>query len=77
MSMRNILGLLAAGTIPFVAACGGGASEAPAPTAAPAAAAPAASGTGTASVSGKIAFEGKSADELNNNDLIRKFYLGL
>jgi branched-chain amino acid transport system ATP-binding protein len=28
-------------------------------------------------VNGKIAFEGKSADELNNNDLIRKFYLGL
>jgi branched-chain amino acid transport system ATP-binding protein len=28
-------------------------------------------------VHGKIAFEGKSADELNNNDLIRKFYLGL
>jgi branched-chain amino acid transport system ATP-binding protein len=28
-------------------------------------------------VRGKIAFEGKSADELNNNDLIRKFYLGL
>ena len=27
-------------------------------------------------VHGKIAFEGKSADELNNNDLIRKFYLG-
>jgi hypothetical protein len=25
-------------------------------------------------VHGKIAFEGKSADELNNNDLIRKFY---
>jgi len=23
------------------------------------------------------AFEGKSAEELNNNDLIRKFYLGL
>ena len=28
-------------------------------------------------VHGKIAFEGDSADELNNNDLIRKFYLGL
>src|SRR5271168_3090367 len=28
-------------------------------------------------VHGKIAFEGKSAAELNNNDLIRKFYLGL
>jgi branched-chain amino acid transport system ATP-binding protein len=28
-------------------------------------------------VHGKIAFEGKSADELNNNDLIRKLYLGL
>jgi branched-chain amino acid transport system ATP-binding protein len=28
-------------------------------------------------VHGSIAFEGKSADELNNNDLIRKFYLGL
>lgn len=28
-------------------------------------------------VHGHIAFEGKSADELNNNDLIRKFYLGL
>ena len=28
-------------------------------------------------VHGKIAFEGASADELNNNDLIRKFYLGL
>jgi len=28
-------------------------------------------------VHGKIAFEGKSADELNNNDLIRKFYLGM
>jgi branched-chain amino acid transport system ATP-binding protein len=28
-------------------------------------------------VHGKIAFEGKSAEELNNNDLIRKFYLGL
>jgi branched-chain amino acid transport system ATP-binding protein len=28
-------------------------------------------------VHGEIAFEGKSADELNNNDLIRKFYLGL
>ncbi|MFL5089852.1 MAG: ABC transporter ATP-binding protein [Xanthobacteraceae bacterium] len=28
-------------------------------------------------VHGKIAFEGRSADELNNNELIRKFYLGL
>jgi branched-chain amino acid transport system ATP-binding protein len=28
-------------------------------------------------VHGKIAFEGQSADELNNNDLIREFYLGL
>ena len=28
-------------------------------------------------VHGQIAFEGKSAHELNNNDLIRKFYLGL
>ena len=28
-------------------------------------------------VHGKIAFEGGSADELNNNDLIRMFYLGL
>jgi branched-chain amino acid transport system ATP-binding protein len=28
-------------------------------------------------VHGGIAFEGKSTDELNNNDLIRKFYLGL
>jgi branched-chain amino acid transport system ATP-binding protein len=28
-------------------------------------------------VHGKIIFEGRSADELNNNDLIRKFYLGL
>jgi branched-chain amino acid transport system ATP-binding protein len=27
-------------------------------------------------VHGKIVFEGKSADELNNNDLIRKLYLG-
>jgi branched-chain amino acid transport system ATP-binding protein len=27
-------------------------------------------------VHGKIAFEGRSAEELNNNDLIRKFYLG-
>jgi hypothetical protein len=25
----------------------------------------------------KIAFEGRSAAELNNNDLIRKFYLGM
>ena len=62
MSMRNILGLLAAGVIPFVTACGGGTSEAPAPTAAPAAAKPAgsASGTGTASVAGKIVFEGEA-----------------
>jgi branched-chain amino acid transport system ATP-binding protein len=28
-------------------------------------------------VHGKIAFDGRSAAELNNNDLIRKFYLGL
>jgi branched-chain amino acid transport system ATP-binding protein len=28
-------------------------------------------------VHGKIAFEGRSAEELNNNNLIRKFYLGL
>jgi branched-chain amino acid transport system ATP-binding protein len=28
-------------------------------------------------VHGRIAFEGRSADELNNNDLIRKFYLGM
>jgi branched-chain amino acid transport system ATP-binding protein len=28
-------------------------------------------------VHGKIAFSGNSAEELNNNDLIRKFYLGL
>jgi branched-chain amino acid transport system ATP-binding protein len=28
-------------------------------------------------VHGKIAFEGRSADELENNDLIRKLYLGL
>jgi branched-chain amino acid transport system ATP-binding protein len=28
-------------------------------------------------VHGSIAFEGRSAEELNNNDLIRKFYLGL
>jgi branched-chain amino acid transport system ATP-binding protein len=28
-------------------------------------------------VHGRIAFEGKSAEELNNNDLVRKFYLGL
>src|ERR1700730_13237719 len=28
-------------------------------------------------VHGRIAFEGRSADELNNNDLIKKFYLGL
>src|SRR5689334_502216 len=28
-------------------------------------------------VHGKIAFEGRSADELNNNDLVRKLYMGL
>jgi branched-chain amino acid transport system ATP-binding protein len=28
-------------------------------------------------VHGKIEFEGRSADELNNNELIKKFYLGL
>jgi branched-chain amino acid transport system ATP-binding protein len=28
-------------------------------------------------VHGRIAFEGKSAEALNDNDLIRKFYLGL
>jgi len=28
-------------------------------------------------VHGKIAFAGTSAEELNNNELIRKFYLGL
>ncbi len=28
-------------------------------------------------VHGKIAFEGESADALNNNDLIKRFYLGL
>jgi branched-chain amino acid transport system ATP-binding protein len=28
-------------------------------------------------VHGKIAFEGRSADALNNNELVRKFYLGL
>jgi branched-chain amino acid transport system ATP-binding protein len=28
-------------------------------------------------VHGKIAFEGKSAAEMNDNDLIRKFYLGM
>ena len=27
-------------------------------------------------VHGKIAVEGRSADELNNNELIKKFYLG-
>ncbi len=27
-------------------------------------------------VHGHIAFEGRSTDELNNNDLIRQFYLG-
>jgi branched-chain amino acid transport system ATP-binding protein len=28
-------------------------------------------------VHGRMAFEGSSADELNNNELVRKFYLGL
>ena len=28
-------------------------------------------------VHGRIAFEGGSASELNNNELVRKFYLGL
>jgi branched-chain amino acid transport system ATP-binding protein len=28
-------------------------------------------------VHGRIEFEGRSADELNNNDLIRKFYMGM
>ena len=28
-------------------------------------------------VHGKIAFEGRSAEDLNNNDLIRKFYMGM
>ena len=28
-------------------------------------------------VHGQIAFEGQSADQLNNNELVRKFYLGL
>jgi branched-chain amino acid transport system ATP-binding protein len=28
-------------------------------------------------VHGQIAFEGKNAEELNNNELVRKFYLGL
>jgi len=28
-------------------------------------------------VHGKIAFEGRSADELNNNDLVRKLYMGI
>jgi branched-chain amino acid transport system ATP-binding protein len=28
-------------------------------------------------VHGQIAFEGRSTDELNNNELVRKFYLGL
>ena len=32
---------------------------------------------GSVIVHGKIAVEGRSADELNNNDLIKKFYLGL
>jgi hypothetical protein len=34
-------------------------------------------GRGYVIVHGKIAFAGNSIDELNNNDLIRKFYLGL
>jgi hypothetical protein len=61
MSMRYTLGLLAAGMIPFLSACGGGGSQAPAPTAAPASAPVAkagGSGTGNGSISGKIAFEG-------------------
>jgi plastocyanin len=66
MSMRNTLGLLAAGMIPFLSACGGGNDAPPATSpAAPSgnqAAAPASGGaattTGTASVSGKISFEG-------------------
>jgi branched-chain amino acid transport system ATP-binding protein len=28
-------------------------------------------------VHGQIAFEGRDTDELNNNELVRKFYLGL
>ena len=28
-------------------------------------------------VHGQIAFAGNSADELNNNELIKKFYMGL
>jgi branched-chain amino acid transport system ATP-binding protein len=28
-------------------------------------------------VHGKIAFEGRSASELNNNDLVRKLYMGM
>ena len=28
-------------------------------------------------VHGKIAFEGHSAEELNNNDLVRKLYMGM
>jgi branched-chain amino acid transport system ATP-binding protein len=28
-------------------------------------------------VHGKIIFEGGSTDELNNNELIRKFYMGM
>src|SRR5688500_8371953 len=63
MSMRNILALLAAGGVPFLAACGGGSTTSEAPSAAAAAApeaAPAggASGTGSGSITGKIAFEG-------------------
>jgi hypothetical protein len=56
MSMKSLAGILL-GTMPFVAACGGGEqpkSEAPATQAA----APAASSSGTASVSGKITFDG-------------------
>lgn len=65
MSMRNAVALLTLGTLPFLAACGGG--EAPKPEtptdaagkpAAPAQPAAGATGTGTASVSGKISFDG-------------------
>jgi branched-chain amino acid transport system ATP-binding protein len=34
-------------------------------------------GRGCLIVHGKMAFAGNSVDELNNHDLIRKFYLGL
>jgi len=34
-------------------------------------------GRGRVIVHGQIAFEGRSAEELNNNELIKKFYLGL